>query len=38
MIEEVEAGWQVRKSEVIGETHLVTVTMTSIDPNQFNIT
>ena len=35
MIEEVEAGWQVRKSEVIGETHLVTVTMTSVDPHQF---
>tara|TARA_R110000822_G_scaffold140019_3_gene277749 strand:- start:895 stop:1671 length:777 start_codon:yes stop_codon:yes gene_type:complete len=35
MIEEVEAGWQVRKSEVIGDTHLVTVTMTSVDPNQY---
>ena len=35
MIEEVEAGWEVSKSEVIGETHLITVTMTSVDPNQF---
>jgi hypothetical protein len=35
MIEEVKAGWQVSKSEVIGETHLVTITMTSVDPNQY---
>lgn len=36
MIESKEAGWKVLKKEVIGELHLMTIEMTTIEPVEYN--